>query len=615
MKNNNVGNSENKNSENNTTGDKARVCINSDRSKSIRTHIAGSVIEEYNNNPVENPYFVTKSQQDLKKQKAFANRLYGKRHRMKKKEMAEQPKKNKLTETEKKERRKKRDAERYKKRQQELKNNKTLNNFIIKPTVEKEEVSSVRMCTNSNSNSHSVGIPNGDPTDVPPVKNSNSDHTESSTTINVTPAVNPVVTNRIQARTPSRMNSGPRHLHSETDFTKKLYSKFNEGSTPHPPIEKERNYIDAQKQFLRKCNSMNLTYCSVCKERWFDTKIVNGKCKNCNKFSFTNDMDPFPGTCTYPFHLPKLTIIEEMLIAKAHVIMAVYRLKKSGTLVYKGNVLNVQQDNDALLKSILNSNDSLPRKISNLPVLYLRKNRSDDPMDFKDFIVKRRNVKLWLEFLVENNPLYRNQSINDDLLNELPEDGSILNSLTIQDDDEILTNEEQTSNEHDEECEQQMGPEQGGATGNTSLVGTDFLGPTNINNLEIEEERIENILRTHVEGTKNNPINWPTQSRRLNDYTQPFLQCMAFPTLFPYAKGDYFNRERNIEVSLTDANKHLLKYAIKNEKAENDELEPSYIYPFAEHDRWINWAQNISERHRIYNQRNVYLKKIQKTLI
>ena len=152
---------------------------------------------------------------------------------------------------------------------------------------------------------------------------------------------------------------------------------------------------------------MKLTYCSVCKERWFDTKIVNGKCKNCEKFSFANDMDPFPGTCTYPFHLPKLTIIEEMLIAKAHVIMAVYRLKKSGTLVYKGNVLNVQQDNDALLKSILNSNDSLPRKISNLPIFYLQKNHSDDPTDSKHFNVKRNNIKMWLEFIVEHN-LYRN---------------------------------------------------------------------------------------------------------------------------------------------------------------------------------------------------------------
>ena len=68
---------------------------------------------------------------------------------------------------------------------------------------------------------------------------------------------------------------------------------------------------------------MKLIYCKVCKEQWFDTNIINGKCKNSNIFSFTNDMDPFPGTGTYPFHLPKLTIIKEMLISKAHVIMAV----------------------------------------------------------------------------------------------------------------------------------------------------------------------------------------------------------------------------------------------------------------------------------------------------
>ena len=109
---------------------------------------------------------------------------------------------------------------------------------------------------------------------------------------------------------------------------------------------------------------------------------------------------------------------------------------------------------------------------------------------------------MWLEFLVEHNPLYRNKSINDDLLNELPENGSVLNSLSIQDEEEILTNEEKFSDEPDENCEQEMGPEQGGATGNTSSVCTDFLGSTNINNLELEEGKIENILRTHVEGLK-----------------------------------------------------------------------------------------------------------------
>ena len=84
---------------------------------------------------------------------------------------------------------------------------------------------------------------------------------------------------------------------------------------------------------------------------------------------------------------------------------------------------------------------------------------------------------------------------------------------------------------------------------------------------------------------------------------------MAFPTLFPYANGDWFNRERNFEVSFTDANKHLLKYAVRNNNLENDELEPTYIYPFVEHELWVNWSQNINERHRINDQRNIYLKK------
>ena len=49
------------------------------------------MIEELNNNPVDNPYFVTKSQEDYNKQKAFAQRLYRKR---KKKEKEETPKKS-----------------------------------------------------------------------------------------------------------------------------------------------------------------------------------------------------------------------------------------------------------------------------------------------------------------------------------------------------------------------------------------------------------------------------------------------------------------------------------------------------------------------------------------
>ena len=60
---------------------------------------------------------------------------------------------------------------------------------------------------------------------------------------------------------------------------------------------------------------------------------------------------------------------------------------------------------------------------------------------------------------------------------------------------------------------------------------------------------------------------------------------------------------------MTESNKHLLKYAVYNTKSKINDLEPLYIYPFYEHDQWVNWAQNINERYRINDQRNIYLKK------
>ena len=54
-----------------------------------------------------------------------------------------------------------------------------------------------------------------------------------------------------------------------------------------------------------------------------------------------------------------------------------------------------------------------------------------------------------------------------------------------------------------------------------------------MNNEEEKESWINNIMRTHVEGTKENTIPWPVQSKFSNNYCMPALTCMSFPTLFP----------------------------------------------------------------------------------
>ena len=75
----NVGNSESY-----STIDKARVCTNSVRTDTIRTDNNSIVIEELNNNPVDNPYHVPRSQEERRLKKSFNEQLNRKRRKMEK---------------------------------------------------------------------------------------------------------------------------------------------------------------------------------------------------------------------------------------------------------------------------------------------------------------------------------------------------------------------------------------------------------------------------------------------------------------------------------------------------------------------------------------------------
>ena len=46
-----------------------------------------------------------------------------------------------------------------------------------------------------------------------------------------------------------------------------------------------------------------------------------------------------------------LNDIEEIFIARVHIVMAVYLLSK-GTISYKGNILNIQQDMQSVLNKL-----------------------------------------------------------------------------------------------------------------------------------------------------------------------------------------------------------------------------------------------------------------------
>ena len=97
-------------------------------------------------------------------------------------------------------------------------------------------------------------------------------------------------------------------------------------------------------------------------------------------------------------------------------------------------------------------------------------------------------------------------------------------------------------------------------------------------------------------------VNWPTiENRPLNKYTTPYLATMAFPTLFPDAKGDPTIPSLNRDVPFSKSVKHLLKFG--------EWFGDHWVYRFAKHPRFSFWALNMIQRKRTLQQSSVFIKQ------
>ena len=173
--------------------------------------------------------------------------------------------------------------------------------------------------------------------------------------------------------------------------------------------------------FYEKFDQMRRTQCNVCNEVGFEMQIhefqgqsICARCKRDAKahpgevslWGADNDMDPHP----VPDHLPSLTIAEELLITRAHVLVNCCRVKGC-QYKYSGHVISFMQNT----AKVINRLPSLP---SELQVVMLKpsskgaKNSATHRTFERDFQVHRDNVETWLKYLIEHHPDYRNLNID-----------------------------------------------------------------------------------------------------------------------------------------------------------------------------------------------------------
>lgn len=332
----------------------------------------------------------------------------------------------------------------------------------------------------------------------------------------------------------------------------------------------------------------NLNYkiqqCRVCHEAWpTNTKLKeNYQCSRCNrdkntikKFSEQNLMIP----SKVPSELTDLTQIEEMLIARAFPQMSVY-LKPGGQRAYKGHCITFPQ-NIYQLASIL------PRCPKTLPIIVFSSFSNRKNNMSKDFIVRREKVAKALNWLILNNPLYKDVHVDKNVLNDLPTNGipnlPILNCET---------------NDSELDIDVDRGPvdidsEEMVYDRNSEM--SSFI-PSKMTKMKKETDLITDAILKDVH------FSWPDRGEQpLNEFTTQYLATMAFPTLFPDGIGDPTNSIIPVQVSFSDKIKHLIRFA--------ECVDNHWVFRFAKHPRFAYWVFDMLQRQRILNQSNIFIKQ------
>lgn len=129
-----------------------------------------------------------------------------------------------------------------------------------------------------------------------------------------------------------------------------------------------------------------------------------------------------------PAYLPELTQVEEMIIARCHVQMMVYRYR-GHQYYYSAHCVNFMQN---IAKTV----DILPNPPSELDIVVLRPSNQVMESDWRyrhqfrsAFRVRKGHVLTWLQYLKVNHPDYQYDTISLDRLDAFPVDDDVSLSL------------------------------------------------------------------------------------------------------------------------------------------------------------------------------------------
>lgn len=337
------------------------------------------------------------------------------------------------------------------------------------------------------------------------------------------------------------------------------------------------------RDFHAHMGTIEMETCTRCKARWFDMKLHDGICHNCELkdkrgqtpyfFSVENNMDPG----IVPAHLPALTQIEEMVIARSHVQMMIKR--------YRGHQYHYTGHCVSFAQEIVRTVSTLPNLPEELDIILLRPSR--DVLDNtryrrqfqQDFRVRKKCILQWLHYLQAHHPDYAYIEISSARMNQLPVDGDVSHRLPVLD-----------VGDDDEEPDPQE--EVPGVEDDSRLPNSESTVPNTCPEVTEANQILEKLIgenRRHIDvpapDIRSTPIDEAAGRER--------IFAMAFPTLYPNGQAD-FNQARSRSVTLKEYASHLMRY--KDGR-------------FGRHPRWRFMVFNILMRDKSKKSARYYVSK------
>lgn len=250
-----------------------------------------------------------------------------------------------------------------------------------------------------------------------------------------------------------------------------------------------------------------------------------------------------------PPHLPELTQVEEMLIARVHVTVQVYQVR-GHQYKYRGHVVHFVQN-------VVRTYGTLPLLPEELQIIILRPPNSDsDPQlrrQFRhDFRVRRAVVQQWLDFLVRNHPACHDVVVRRDALESLPEDDVVIDHLPC-----IETLEEGEAPDRGPQPEPHRPLDE--EPSDPEVVGVPDLH-TGVD----QYDQLRELIQPRAESSGNTqPTHLTAPTPRITpinefDESMPLISS-AFPSLFPFGRPDYVH-QRLRAVDKFDFIRHLMRH-------------------------------------------------------